>query len=276
MEIPFSLLISTYWKDNPFQIKEAFESIVANSLLPQEVVIVFDGEIPEENKRVICSFKSKVSIKIVPLKLNMGLGAALAEGLKFCSYDWIARFDTDDICMPERFAKQIEFVKKNPDVDVFGSSVLEFSDDILENKFFLKKVPCGRDEIVQYSKKRNPLNHMSVMFKKSSVMAVGGYKNDLYFEDYSLWVRLILNGYVIENMSEPTVWVRAGTDMFSRRGGWSYIRCEFNAQYKFFRWGFLSILEFVRNLAVRIPLRLLPSNLRKNIYEKKLRENSEQ
>lgn len=261
--------MSTYKNDNPDFLKEALNSIVSSSVLPSELVLVLDGQIPLKNKEIINSFIEKIDMKIIHLPENLGLGLALQKGLAHCSYEWIARFDTDDICLPDRFAKQIAFIEENPHIDVFSSPVLEFSD--VKNNFFIKKVPVEENLIKKYAKKRNPINHMSAMFKKSSVLEVGGYRDDLFFEDYSLWVRLLVGGYKIGNMDIPTVYARTGVDMVKRRGGLKYFVREVRIQYNFFKWGFLSLFEFLANISLRFPIRLAPTIFRGKIYEKFLR-----
>ncbi|WP_235977951.1 glycosyltransferase [Proteus mirabilis] len=74
--------------------------------------------------------------------------------------------DTDDICLPDRFEKQIQFIKNNPDISLLGSSTEEF-DENMENSFGYRTNPTEHNAIVNYAKKkRNPFNHMTVAFKK--------------------------------------------------------------------------------------------------------------
>jgi len=274
MSTLFSLLMSTYNGDEPEHCRLALESICQGSVLPDELVLVLDGPVSEPLLTVIKSFQGRLPLKIVPLPRNCGLGPALAAGLLHCRHEWVARFDTDDLCMPDRFERQLAFIQAHPSIDAFSSSILEFEHSYQEPNLLLKSVPCGEFELTRYARWRNPFNHMAVMFRKQRVLEAGNYQNDQYFEDYALWVRLLLNGARLDNMDEPTVWVRAGRNMITRRGGQRYARFEYDIQRKFLSWGFTNIFEFTRNLSIRIPVRLLSDSLRGAIYAGQLRRRT--
>ena len=264
--IRFSLLMSTYQGDDPEHCRQALQSICDNSVLPDDLVLVLDGPAPEPLIAAIASFSHRLPLRLVHLSENRGLGEALAVGLEHCRYNWVARFDADDICMPDRFERQLAFIAENPHVDAFSSPVEEFRESPGETNRLLKSVPCGSHALAVYARRRNPLNHMAVMFRKDRVLAAGNYQGDACFEDYALWVRLLQQGACLDNMAESTVWVRAGRSMVMRRGGWRYARAEYDVQRKFLTSGFIGFPEFIRNLAVRIPVRLLSVGLRTGIY----------
>lgn len=260
----FSVLMSVYYKEKPEFFKMALESIASQTLRADEVVIVKDGQLTPELDGVIDEFSSRLPTKAVALEKNGGLGNALRIGVEACSYDIIARMDTDDICRPDRFEKQIGFLKEHPEIDVVGSWISEFEGEP-ENIYARRVLPCEPDAILKFAKTRSPINHMTVVYKKKSVLAAGNYRTD-FPEDYSLWVRMLLNGERFANISENLVNVRAGREMVGRRGGIKYARNEFMLQKEFYNKGFLSFYEFLRNLAIRIPVRLMPCFLRKAVY----------
>lgn len=269
-EIDFTLLMSVYGKDSPQAFRDALESVRCATIKPSELCLVIDGIIDDRLESVIEAYRESLNIKTVRLATNVGLGKALSEGLHNCKHEWIARFDSDDICHPKRFEQQLAFVSKNQDVDIIGTWVGEFESD---PDFFhaIKKTPALHLEIIKFAKSRNPFNHMSVMYKKSSVLVAGGYQDDYLYEDYALWVRMLQNGCVTANIPEILVYARTGNGMEIRRGGLKYAKSEIKAQWNFYRLGFLSKLELVKNLAVRVPVRLLPGSIRKFIYRKTLR-----
>lgn len=266
----FSVLMSLYSRENPVFLEEALFSVYQQELLPSEVLIVIDGDITESLWGVINKYRNMLPIVTHQLPYNMGLGKALSIGIEVCSNEYIARFDTDDVCSPERFKKQYNLMVANTKVDILGTWVAEFESEP-DNHHAIKKTPISHSDILKFAKSRNPFNHMSVMYKKSAVLAAGGYKDDYLYEDYSLWVRMIKNGCETANIPEVLVYARTGNGMEIRRGGLKYAKSEVKIQYSFYKIGFLSISELVRNLAIRIPVRLLPGSIRKFVYRKTLR-----
>lgn len=270
-KLGFTLLMSVYCKDEPSHFYDALHSILSSTIVPNEIIIVEDGEIGYDLSDVISKFELELPIKRVHLAKNVGLGKALSVGLELCSYDWIARFDSDDICHPLRFEKQLTCLEENDRLGMVGTWIAEF-DSEPKNIHAYRKTPTIHQDIVKYAKSRNPFNHMTVMYKKSSVLAAGGYQDDYLYEDYALWVRMIQNGCITANIPEVLVYARTGNGMEIRRGGLKYAKSEVKAQYGFYKLGFLSITELMKNLAIRIPIRLLPGCVRKFIYRETLRK----
>ncbi|WP_279489445.1 glycosyltransferase [Aeromonas veronii] len=267
----FSLLMSVYEKDNPEHLKKALDSVACSVVKPDEVCIVFDGYVIQENVDIISSFMDDLNIKTVKLDENVGLGAALNIGLSSCSHELIARFDSDDICHPFRFKKQIDFFNSHPEVDIVGTWIAEFEQD--HNMIHaLRRPPANHQEIICYAKNRNPFNHMTVMYKKSKVLDAGSYQNNYLYEDYALWIRMINNRSITANIPEVLVYARTGNGMEIRRGGFKYACSEVSAQMGFYKSGFISELQLCKNLLVRVPVRLLPGDVRKSVYRNFLRK----
>lgn len=268
----FSVLMAIYINDKPRYLKEALESILYQSKLPNEIVIVQDGIITKELESILNKYIKNYDglFKIVKLEKNVGLGNALAKGINECSNEIIARMDSDDICVQNRFEKQIKIFRDNKNIDIVGSSIYEF----YESKDKIKaerKVPSLHSKIVNYAKKRNPMNHMTVMYKKSCVVAAGNYKDMLYCEDYYLWVRMIVSGCTFYNIEEPLVYARTGQDMYKRRGGVNYIKSEYRLQKELNKLGFIDKKAGVFNFIIRSIPRIIPNKLREIIYLKILR-----
>lgn len=269
--IRFSVLMSLYDKEKPEFLAECFTSLANQTLKADEIVLVFDGSINDNLQKAVQNFQNKLPLKIITLEKNVGLGQALNAGLNACQHDWVIRMDTDDICVANRFEQQIHFIQTHPDIDVLGGQIIEFEHDISQGKKS-RTVPTIHEQIVQYAKSRNPINHMTVAFKKSAVLAVGSYRHAPLFEDYDLWVRLLLVGYRFANLPDVLVYARAGQAMYERRGGWDYAQYEWAIQQKFYQQGFLNVAQLLKNLAIRLPMRLLPNGLRSWVYQTLLRK----
>lgn len=264
----FSVLISVYIKENPDYLREALDSIWTDQLLkPSEIVLVEDGPLTESLYNVISSFKDKAPIKIVKLNENVGLGPALQKGLAECSYELVARMDSDDISLPKRFKIQVEFFSDNPDIDLIGSNIDEFLGE-RTNIVSKKKVPEYNDDIRTLMPLRNPINHPSVMFRKSSIIEVGGYLPSLYNEDYYLWARLMHAGKKLYNIQESLLMFRLSKDLYNRRGGFAYVKSEFILQRKFYDIGIVNFPLLISNLLIRSCVRLLPNVLRRLVYKR--------
>lgn len=264
----FSVLISLYNKELPSFLDACLNSIWEVQILkPNEIVLVKDGPLTFELDNIIDKWQERLGsvLKIVLLDKSIGLGKALNEGLKHCSYEWIFRMDTDDICLPNRFKNQLEYINHHPDVVLLGAQVLEF-DETMQNTIGVKQVPISKLEIKKFSLKRNPFNHMTVAYRKSIVERVGGYQHHLYMEDYNLWLRIIAEGYEIANLPEILVNVRSGTQMYIRRKGLSYIKSEYILAKLKINLKLQSISMAYAYFFIRALPRFLPSSLLGKLY----------
>jgi|HigsolmetaGSP11D_1036233.scaffolds.fasta_scaffold01307_8 glycosyltransferase involved in cell wall biosynthesis len=272
--LKFSVLLPIYHGDKTEYVKEAIASIINQTKAPDEVVIVYDGEVSREIKEYVF-IKSQslenIQMKIIDLQQNRGLGEALRIGVENCKYDIIARMDADDISQHDRFEKQITYFCKYNELDVVGSYIAEFESDT-QKIVSIRKVPTSHDEIYEYMKKRNPFNHMTVMFKKAAVIRADSYVHMPYFEDYYLWVRMALNGATMKNIPEVLVLSRAGESMYNRRGGIKYLRHEVNFQRKLLQMGFIGKSQFLINVLIRGVVRIIPNRIRKFVYITSLRK----
>lgn len=270
--IKFSVLMSVYKNEKPDYLREALESVVQQTVMPNEIVIVKDGLLTEELNAVINEYSEKYPalFKIVAFEKNRGLGLALKDGVLACSYEYIARMDTDDICKPNRFEKQIKYLEKNPRIALLGTWIKEFSKD--KNKpDTITKLPCEHQEIVRFAKSRNPFRHMTVIFNKQAVLDSGNYRDFLWFEDYDLWVRMIQKGYEVANLSDFLVDVRADSNMFARRGGIKYLKQDIRFQRLLLNNGFINIFQYINNVVIRSLVRGLPNSFRVLVYKNLLR-----
>lgn len=267
----FSVLISVYRKEKPEYLRASLDSIFNQTLQPDEVVLVEDGPLRKELYEVSEEFaNSYPNFKRVPLPENQGLGKALNEGLKHCPFDLIARMDSDDIAMSDRFEKQVKFMEDYPDIDACSSWIEEFIGSP-DNVVSVCKVPETPEECVNFIKRRNPMNHPAVMFRKSAVERAGGYRHFPLFEDWYLWARMVANGSKIANIQEPLLFFRTSPDMFRRRGGWKYAVTSAKFQHELHRLGIISAMTAVQSSLLRGVVYVMPNYVRKLIYTKILR-----
>jgi glycosyltransferase involved in cell wall biosynthesis len=270
----FSVLMSVYIKESPEFLEQSLESLLINqTLLPTEVVLVKDGPLTDELETVIDKFKKQFpnQINIIGLEENQGLGKALNIGLANCNYELVARMDSDDISEEHRFETQIKYFKENYSLDIVGGNIVEFY-DTFSNPVAERKVPLSMQGITKMMKRRNPINHVSVMFKKSAVIEAGGYKHLPYLEDYYLWVRMVESKCLMANIDDTLVYVRTGEGMYKRRGNKEYIRGWYTLQKKMKEMGNVNSLSVAFNMASIICFIYMPVGLKEFAYQKLLRK----
>lgn len=269
----YSVLMSVYYKENSEYLKQAIESIQSQTFPTDDFVLVCDGPLNQELDSVIKKKQQEMKniLNVVRLKKNAGLGNALNKGIQQCKNELVARMDSDDISYPDRCEKQLMVFNTYPEISVCSGIVEEFATNpkVVESR---RVPPETQEEIREFAKVRNPFNHPCVMYKKPDVEAVGSYKDFYLLEDYYLWVRMIMAGYQGYNLQEPLLHMRAGTDMYMRRGGLKYAK----TQEKLFRFmknnGFISKGQYIKNCVIRGESSLAPNWLRKFVFEKVLRK----
>lgn len=267
----FSVLLSLYKKEHPSQLRQSLNSLFSQTLPPNEIILVKDGPLTAELDTVVSDYTTRYPfLKVVPLPQNQGLGKALNEGLKHCSYDLVARMDTDDIAKPERFEKQIKVFEEHPELDLVGAWIDEF-EGTPQHVLSVRRVPETSGQILAYCKSRCPVNHPVVMFRKSAVQTAGGYQHFPLFEDYYLWVRMLKNGAKFYNIQESLLFFRTSPDMFKRRGGLKYAMDELRFQNMMRKMGMIDWGRFIMNVAIRFPARIIPNGLRGFLYKKLMR-----
>lgn len=268
----FSVLLSIYNREHPAYLRQCLDSLFMQSLLPAEIVLVKDGPLTIELDSIISEYEALHPIfKVVCLEKNQGLGKALNEGLKYCSFELVARMDTDDIAKVKRFEKQIEVFQNNPQIDICSAWIDEFEGDV-NHIVATRKLPENHDEIALYAQSRCPINHPVVMFRKSKVISAGGYQHFPLFEDYYLWMRMLKSGAMFYNIQESLLYFRTSSNMYKRRGGWKYAIDELHFQNVLFNMRMISCGRFLLNVMMRFPVRIAPNKIRSWIYMKALRK----
>lgn len=256
----YSVLMSLYKKEKPEYLRLAVDSMLNQTIKPDEIVLVEDGPLTDELYAVLDEYGDKLTR--VRNEKNLGLGLALNVGLKACRNELVARMDTDDISKPERCEKQLRYFEQHPETDIVGGDIAEFIGD--ESNIVGKRmVPQTNAEIREYMKKRCAFNHMSVMYKKTAVEAAGGYQDWFWNEDYYLWIRMWLNGAAFGNTGTVLVNVRTGEEMYQRRGGKKYFKSEKGLQDYMLEHRMIGFGTYAMNVSKRfIVQEMLPSSVR--------------
>lgn len=268
----YSVLMSLYKKENPEYLRLALDSMINQTVKPDEIVLVEDGPLTDELYEVVKEYEERYQdlFHIVSNKINMGLGSALNIGLKFCRNELIARMDTDDISKPERCEKQLKRFEAKPELAIISSHIDEFIGD-KENVISQRKVPITSEEIYNYAKKRSAFNHPATMYRKSAIMAEGGYSDLKRNQDVDLFGRMIFKGYETENIDEALLWFRSSDELAVRRKSWENTRSYITTIKKFWKIGYSSFMDYVVVAVAQIGMYLIPVRLQNWVYKKFLR-----
>lgn len=263
--------MSVYVKENPDYFMQALDSVIQQSLQPDEIVIVKDGGLTEELETVIEKAKERYpNIVTYQFENNVQLGRALAKGLELCKYELVARMDTDDIACSNRLALQYDFMQVHPEISVCGGWMEEFNDENSYGK--VKTMPGSSEELRAFARYRNPLNHMTVMMRKEDVLKCGNYIHFPLLEDYELWCRVLSNGYEIANLQEVLVKARVSENIYDRRGGYPYFKQYVVLRRKQKEEGITTGLECCIGIVLSFAMTMMPSFMRKLVYQKVLRK----
>jgi len=269
----YSVLMSVYYKENPEWFANSINSMLNQTIKPSEFVIVEDGPLTKALDDVILKViaDSPGLFKIIKINKNGGLGPALKLGVDNCTKTYIARMDSDDYCSPNRIQKELDVLLKNPELGAVGTNVIEFIDT--PNNCISKVIlPENHEDIVDFSKKRNPFRHPSMMFKKSEIIKAGNYREYYLFEDYDMWVRMIRNGCKCYNIQEYLTYMRINKDFYKRRGGLKYLNSIHKFKKEQYKVGYINYFEYLKTFLPHAIVCLLPNTIRDLVYRKLLRK----
>lgn len=267
----YSVLMAVYKKDNPKYFAIALDSMIHQTVPPDEIVIVKDGPITENLQAVIDVRRGETGeIHEVSLEKNMGLGIALQHGIVACRNELIARMDADDYSMPERCEKQLNVFVQNPNLDIVGCHAIEFV-GTMDNVVGMRKVPLDNEGIYKFAKFRDPFNHPSVMYRKSTVLKCGNYRDCPGDEDTDLWIRMLQHKAGCMNIDNPVFYFRFDEKTFRRRKSWVTTKSMMTLRYRAWKDGFNSLYEFLLVAGGQFVIYLLPEWFEKNFYKYVLR-----
>lgn len=214
-----SVLMSVYKIETPVYLDMALESVWDKQIRkPNEIVLVQDGPLGEQLRSVIYKWQSKIgsAMKIIVNEQNLGLARSLNRGMQFTTGEFIARMDSDDIALPERFMLQAEYLERHLDVSVLGGAIQEFNH--LDDNIGIRHYPLTNDAILAYICKASPLAHPNVMIRRE-VFDSGISYNENYplNEDIALWFDVLVSGQKIANLETVTLKFRREDSVYKRR-----------------------------------------------------------
>lgn len=265
--------MSVYYKENPAWLEASIESMLHQTVRPNEFLIIEDGPLTEGLYAVILKYKIRYPevLKIIKFETNRGLGKALEVGVRECKGPFIARMDSDDIAIPTRIEQQLEIFNQDEEIDIVGGAVSEFIGTV-DNQVAVIKMPQQHKEIYKFAKKRCPFRHPTIMFKKEAVVESGNYRKFTLFEDYDLYIRMLMNGCKGYNIEKILCHMRVNNDFYNRRGGLHYAKCIFKFKTYQLKNGFYKFHEYLFTLLPHLMVCILPNSVRKVIYNNLLRD----
>lgn len=270
----YTVLMSVYFKEQPEYLSLSIESMINQTIKPDEFIIVKDGPLTPELSEVIDSFVMNYPdlFKIISNDTNLGLGPALAKGIIASRNELIARMDSDDYAISTRCEKQLERFNADPELEIVGSYEAEFVDDI-NNVISIHRVPTESSEIKKFMRRRCSILHPTVMYKKGAVLKSGNYHSVFLYEDYDLFSRMVLAHHVKSyNIPESLYYIRTSDDFFKRRGGAKYAKTVLKFKWGQYKKGYMSLLDFCISGLGQAFVCILPNSLRKGFYMNFLRK----
>ena len=247
----FTVLMTVYAKETPECFDSSLKSILVDqTVLPDQFVLVYDGPVTDELKAVTEKYRKLFpnTFDVLELPENVGQGAASRAGVQLCKHELLARMDSDDISYKERFQMELAVFEEDPDVDVVAGFITEFTGDPA-NITSVKTVPETHEQIVKRFRKRNPVNNVTVMYKKEALEQAGGYLPVRANEDFNLYIRLLLAGKKFYNIQQPLVNVRVGSNMLERRGKIDIFYAWKSNQKLLLQGGIINWPQYVMNCA---------------------------
>lgn len=267
----YSVIMAVYAKDKPEWLALAFDSLLTQMIISNDIVVIIDGPIGSELEAVLAAYNKHAFITLVRLEKNQGLGNALNVGIKHAKNELIGRMDADDIAVPNRFELQLAAFEKNPELGILGGQIAEFIDNPEEIVAY-RKVPTDNAAIKAFSRRRSPFNHPTVMYKKSVIEKLGGYDvSAIRIEDYDLWLRAIHSDVEVGNLDEVLLNYRSNEDAMKRRKTFGSLKNHIRARFRFHSMKYISTGDLAYGVTSQLILFIIPTTLADKIFKQLVR-----
>ena len=243
-------------------LKLAVESITEQTMCDFEFLII-----NENGSANVSEYLEEISDKDQRIKLLIPKGcwnlpSALNFGLGHATGQFIARMDADDIAAPDRFEKQIDFLKANSDISVLGSNVQLI--DRHGNPMKIRTYPIAHRQIKFNINFRNPIAHPTAMIRTSALLEIGGYDENFdVAEDYDLWFKMMKSGHKFANLQQPLLSYRVEDAQARSNKDWiNVLKIKFK-NFSFGPYFFLLVLGVVQTLIALITPKIVLDHLYK-------------
>lgn len=267
----YSVVMAIYKKDRPEWFQQALQSLQNQTVISDDIVIVADGPLTPQLDAVLRQYEDEKSISLIRLRKNKGLGNALNIGIEQTKNELIARMDSDDIAVLNRFELQMTEFDKNPKLDILGGQIAEFinnPDEIVAHR----KVPTTHAEIKKFARRRSPFNHPTIMYRKSTIQKLGCYDvSAIRVEDYDLWLRALSQGAVCANLDSVLLNYRSTIDAMRRRKTLTSLRNHIKARTRFYTRGYISLTDLLYGVMTQTVLFVMPTKLANAVFNKVVR-----
>jgi len=268
---PYSVLMAVYALADPDHFDEALDSMVNQTLPPDELVLVCDGPLTAELDAVIGKYEKQCPglFNVLRMSEHKGIGHCSNAGLEACRNDIVVRMDADDISEPDRCRLELAEFAADPSLDIVSGYILEFESD--KSKGFLRTVPTDPQETLRYARRRMPFSNVTIAYRRSLVQKCGGYRQLSRAEDYDLVCRMLMAGAKFRTLPELLVRVRVDDGAFRRRKSFEHTKSLIGVRWGLYRMGFTSLWDFTVMAGSHIATMLMPERLIRWLYERKLR-----
>ena len=271
----YSILMSVYKNDKEDHLRLAIESMLKQTVPPEQFVIVEDGPVPSALDNLLLKYTKTYPqlFTVVKLDQNGGLGNALNQGLKFCRNELVARMDSDDISKSNRCELELKEFSKHPNMGIVGTQIDEFIGDT-SNITSQRIVPTEHKDIVKFARRRSPFNHPTVMYRKSVIESLGGYTAYGRKEDLDLFIRAVNEGVYTRNLEESLLYYRTSNDNLKRRKTWINCKEYIQIMVGFKRKGYINFDDLVYVITGQMMMYILPDKITKSLSDIFLRKMS--
>ena len=269
---PYSVLITVYYKETPENLTASIESMLNQTVRPSDIVLVCDGPLDGRLNKIIHRFTTEYGglFQVMRLNENVGIGSANNAGIQHCRHELVAKIDSDDISHPDRCRRQLELFEQKPELSICGAQLEEFL-GTPDNILAVRNVPLGYAEILKYARRRMPFNNPTVMYKKSEAIKAGGFSDLRRCEDYDMYVRMLQQGCIAENLPDVLTSYRLSEDAYRRRGSFSNLSGFISVRWRIYRSGFSGFFDFLVPTCGQILLTIAPNRLKDVMYRKIMR-----
>lgn len=272
----YSVLMLVYSAEEPANFRAAIDSMLAQTVVTDDFVIVCDGPLTPELDAVVEEYAARDPglFRVVRLPEHVGEGPAGNAGVAVCRNELIAKMDSDDLSLPDRCEKQLARFAEKPELAILGGVIAEF-DGRTGAVQAVRQVPLEHGAICRFARRRSPFNNVTVMFRKSALLAAGGYRNLYRGTDYDVYQRMLMKGCRGENLPDTLVQVRVEPGDYGRRMSWKTLGCCAGIWWRGYRAGFSSLGDLLICLAGQAALILCPGWVKRMFYMKFLRRKAD-